>query len=152
MKYDIYLAGPCDTEHRSKMVSIAKYLRSKEKTVYCPWELHIENAWDMPQEEWAQKVFEADLAALNDCEMVIFISYGRISSAGGNWEQGYCYAKNIPVHVLQVTDDPTSLMTYWGSKNFINLNRQYSDMAHELTWIIDHGPTEFHGKCKTILT
>ena len=70
-KYDFYIAGPCDTEHRSAMVNIARFLRGKEKKVYCPWELHIENAWDMSQEEWARKVFEADIKAISDIQELI---------------------------------------------------------------------------------
>lgn len=147
-----YIAGPCDTENRSLMVGIARILRQKGKEVYCPWELHIENAWDMPQEEWAHKVFEADVAALNKCELVILISFGRMSSAGTSWEQGYCYAKNIPVHVIQMNNEPTSLMTYWGCNNFINLDGTYSSIPGELQWIIDHGPVPYHGKCRTVLT
>ena len=150
--YDYYIAGPCDTEHRNAMVNIAKFLRSREKKVYCPWELHIENAWDMSQEDWARKVFDEDIKALNDCEMVIMISYGRISSTGSAWEQGYCYAKDIPVHVIQVNMESTSLMVYCGCNNFVNLDNTYSTMMSELQWIIDHGPEPYHGKCRTVLT
>ena len=48
-----YLAGPCDTENRTSMVQIAKFLREKGAELYCPWELKIEDAWDYSQEEWA---------------------------------------------------------------------------------------------------
>ena len=148
----IYLAGPCDTDHRTIMVQIAKFFREKEQEVYCPWELKIENAWDISQEEWARKVFEADINELNKCDIVVMISYGRISSTGSAWEQGYCYAKDIPVHVIQMNTEPTSLMIYCGCNNFINLDNAYSGLSGELQWIVDHGPVAYHGKCRTVLT
>lgn len=148
----IYLAGPCDTEHRTIMVQIAKFLREKENEVYCPWELKIKDAWDITQEEWAKQVFEADVAAINDCDMMVIISLGRISSAGTNWEQGYAFAKGIHTHVIQINNESTSLMTYWGCDNFIGLDKEYSGLKGELQWICDHGKTQYHGKCKSILT
>ena len=51
----IYLAGSCGTDRRTQMQKIATALRRLDYEVYCPFELKIENAWDMPQEEWAQK-------------------------------------------------------------------------------------------------
>jgi len=148
----IYLAGPCDTENRTVMVQIAKYLRENGAEVYCPWELKIENAWGYSQEDWAKLVFEADVAAINNCEIVIMISIGRHSTAGTNWEQGYCYAKEIPVHVIQITDNPTSLMTYWGCTSFINADKHYGGIKGELRWILENAHETNHGKCKTILT
>lgn len=148
----IYLAGPCDTENRTMMVSIAKILRENGHVVYCPWELKIENAWDMPQEEWAKKVFDADVTAINVCEIMIVISIGRESTAGTNWEQGYAFAKGIPTHVIQITDKSTSLMTYWGSNSFINYNRQYNSLKNNLFWAIDHYNEISHEKCRTVLT
>ena len=148
----IYLAGPCDTENRSMMVSIAKYLREKNIEVYCPWELKIENAWDYSQEDWAKLVFDADIAAIDAADLVIMISLGRHSTAGTNWEQGYCYAKNIPVHVIQVTDAPTSLMTFWGCNSFIMHDKNYGPIKSELNWILEHQTEMNHTKCRTVLT
>lgn len=116
----IYLAGSCGIERRTEMQKIAKELR-KFHTVYCPFELKIENAWDMSQEEWAQKVFECDTMAIDSADCVVIISPGRVSTAGTNWEQGYAYAKGKPVFVFQYTKEPASLMTYCGCTNFVNV-------------------------------
>ena len=116
----IYLAGSCDTENRYNMVQIAKLFREYEQEVYCPWELKIENAWDMPQEIWARKVFEADIKAIQECEVFVMISSGRESTAGTNWENGYAYALNKYIIVIQITDKPTSLMTYASACEFYN--------------------------------
>ena len=148
----IYLAGPCDTDNRTMMVSIAKYFREHGQEVFCPFELKIENAWDYSQEDWARLVFEKDIKAMNDCDLVVAISPGRIGSGGTNWEIGYAYGRGIPVHVIQIENKPTSLMIYCGCTNFINHDPTYSPLANELQWICEHGATEYHGKCKTILT
>ena len=113
----IYLAGSCGIECRTEMQRIAKELR-KDYEVYCPFELKIENAWDISQEEWAQKVFDADVAAIDACDVVVLLSPGRVSTAGTNWEQGYAYAKGKPVYVIQYTNEPASLMTYCGCADF----------------------------------
>lgn len=39
---EIYLGGPCDSEHRTLMVHVAEILRDMGHDVYCPFELKIE--------------------------------------------------------------------------------------------------------------
>lgn len=117
----IYLAGPCDTENRYNMVQIAKVFREYgQYEVYCPWELKIENAWDMPQEDWARAVFEADIKAIQECDTFVMITPGRESTAGTNWENGYAYALNKHIVTIQITDKSTSLMTYASASEFFN--------------------------------
>ena len=155
----IYLAGPCDTENRYNMVQVSKAFREYGGyEVYCPWELKIKNAWDMPQEEWARKVFEADIKAIQECEVFVMISFGRESTAGTNWENGYAYALNKHIIVIQITDKPTSLMTYASSSIF--LNSSYTDALKTIKQIIDswkhhsgliNDYNEYH-RCKTVLT
>ena len=155
----IYLAGSCSKEERDRMEEIAAALRKKGYKVYCPFELKIPNAWDYSQEIWAQKVFNADVAAIDDCDIMIMISKGRMSSAGTNWEQGYAYAKNKPIFVFQYTNNTTSLMTYSGCTRFINLPIQINEKFDVPTCIAEY-PYEMwiHAKnrglnpCPTILT
>ena len=152
----IYLAGPCDSENRSMMVNAAKIIRNCDDNIelYCPFELKIENAWDYPQEKWAQIVFDKDVEAIDNCDIMILISLGRISSAGTNWEQGYAYAKGKKVIVFQITDTPTSLMTYCGCKYFLNTSKD--QLAQELYWviqgIIDNYIDYYTKECRTVLT
>ena len=154
----IYLAGSCDTDNRTFMVEAAKYIRwhRDEYTVYCPWELKIENAWDYPQEQWAKMVFDKDVEAIKECDIFIMISVGRKSTAGTNWEQGFAYALNKPVYVIQITEEPTSLMTFCGCKGFFNSNKRNIInvidailRAENQNFFIDW-QDKFH--CKTILT
>ena len=117
----IYLAGNCSSENRYNMVQIAKLFREYGGyEIYCPWELKIENAWDIPQEIWARKVFEADIKAIQECDIFFMLSFGRESTAGTNWENGYAYALNKRIVVIQITDKPTSLMTYASANEFYN--------------------------------
>ena len=148
----IYLAGPCDSDHRTLMVEAATYIRSKHYDVYCPWELKIENAWDYSQEDWAKLVFDADIRALDAAEAVIMISLGRNSTAGTNWENGYAFAKGIPVHVIQITEDTTSLMTYWGCSSFSNVLPHQDTLYSALRVVLDYLHEEFHDPCLTVLT
>ena len=158
----IYLAGPCDTENRYNMVQIAKLFREYGGyEVYCPWELKIENAWDISQEEWARKVFEVDIKAIQDCEVFVMISFGRESTAGTNWENGYAYALNKRIVVIQITDKPTSLMTYASANEFYNSS--FTDCLDTIKEILSDW--DYYGieraclerkkgyyKCETILT
>ena len=121
----IYLAGSCSKDDRENMTAIAEALRAESYTVYCPFELKIENAWDYSQEEWAKKVFDCDTMAIDNCDFMVMISRGRHSTAGTNWEQGYAYAKGKPVFVFQMTMWETSLMTYWGCTVFKNIPKDY---------------------------
>lgn len=144
--HKIYLAGSCSSERRTVMQSVAKQLRDNGYDVYCPFELNIPNAWDMPQEDWAQKVFDADVEALDACDLVLMISPGRISSAGTNWEQGYAFAKKKRIIVIQCKEASTSLMTYCGSNRFINCSE--ADLMNDVMSVINTK----QGGCKTILT
>lgn len=152
---DIYLAGSCASDHRTMMRKIAGLLRNEPSfEVYCPWELKIENAWQMSQENWSQQVFMQDCKAIEDCDIMIVISYGRESSAGVNWEQGYAYALGKKIFVLQVNNQPTSLMTYVGCFNFYNVSEDLQDLAGAIKFIIQNWNQShiYKGECKTVLT
>ena len=150
----IYLCGPCDTTNRTTMVKAANILREYDYDVYCPWVMKIPEAWDMPQEVWAQKVFDNDIIALQSCDCLVMISFGRESTAGSNWEQGYAYGIGKPVYVIQITESPTSLMTYCGCNFFIS---SYNwKLKEDLEWVAKHIREKnigyYQKECSTILT
>ena len=156
----VYLAGPCDSEHRTLMVRIANYLRNNSHVdyleLYCPWELKIEDAWSYSQEDWANLVFNEDVEAIHHCDYFIMVSCGRNSTAGTNWEQGFAYGLGKPIIVIQITDDSTSLMTYCGCDIFINTDVNSPKFKDDMNYVIDmiHISTEEWGKnkCETTLT
>lgn len=157
MSKKIYLAGPCDNENRTLMVRIGKYLRRQGFEVYCPFELQIENAWDLTQEDWAEKVFYADKTAIEKCDFFFMISKGRISSAGTNWEQGYAKGIDKKVFVFQITREPTSLMTFCGCNYFYNTDEEnIINTLHKVIIYLDEDKGEhflFKNKiCETVLT
>lgn len=153
----IYLAGDCSSENRTLMVRIGKYLRRQGFEVYCPFELQIENAWDLTQEDWAEKVFYADKTAIEKCDFFFMISKGRISSAGTNWEQGYAKGIGKKVFVFQITREPTSLMTFCGCNYFYNTDEEnIINTLHKVIIYLDEDKWEyflFKNKiCETVLT
>ena len=86
---------------------------------YLPQQLKISDAWDMSLEEWCQKVYEADLNALNGADTIIFISFGKENNAGAVWEVGYTVGHNMncveekdvkKIICIKMTDEPESLM------------------------------------------
>lgn len=77
---------------------------------YLPHTLKIENAWDISLEEWSRKVFEHDVEALDEADLIIFISFGKENNAGAAWEVGYAAAKEKEIIVVKMTDEPESLM------------------------------------------
>lgn len=149
----VYLAGSCSSDQRTMMQRIAAKLRSESYIVYCPFELKIPDAWSMSQEAWSKKVFDKDLEALNECDVFLMITSGRNSTAGTNWEQGYAYAKDKKIVVMQYTDDNTSLMTFCGSNVFFSTNLYdiETDIIHALleAEILSDCKSR---KCKTVLT
>ena len=152
----IYLAGPCDSENRTTMMTIAERLRHEYQfEIYCPWELKIEDAWSISQENWSAEVFWKDVEAIDACDVFLMISMGRKSTAGTNWEQGYAFAKKKVIYVIQITDKPTSLMTFCGCTHFWNTSKKslYKLMDEVINTIND--PTLLlyqHKHCETILT
>ena len=149
----VYLAGPCDSENRTLMTKVARVLRARgDMEVYCPFELKIPNAWDISQEEWAEKVFKEDIRNLNSADVFIMIFTGRESTAGTNWEQGYAFALDKWIYVFQITDKPTSLMTYCGADHFYNIKNEF-DLYDCLRNFSFNGAVNFKKSlCSTILT
>ena len=155
----IYLAGSCGSERRSYMVSVGEELRALGFEVYCPFELKIDNAWDMSQEDWAQKVFDNDILAINSRDVIVIVTPGRQSTAGTNWEQGYAYALGKKIFVFQYTEEATSLMTYCGGTNFISINKEFvlnpADFSKYIANSVYehiHNNIDKKHKCYTVLT
>ena len=155
----IYLAGDCSTENRTTIVHIAEQLRRYHNLeVYCPWEFKVDNAWKITQEEWSRRVFEADVAAIRDCDFIVAISVGRISSAGVNWELGFAKGIGKKTIVIQITDAPTSLMVFCGATYFYNASK---DTLYQTVGKIAENLSKYNGYiwytgnshyCETVLT
>ena len=106
----IYLATPFLQEHRGDMHNAKSILRNAGHEVYVPVENFIPNAWDYPNTEWGLMVFNSDVQAINKCDVLVLLSYGRMGTAGCNWEAGYAFGIGKKIIVVEMTDEVMSLM------------------------------------------
>lgn len=103
-------------ERKANMKVFADILKEKGFEVYNPSTLKIPNAWDYSYWDWGNLVYEADRKEIDNCDLMVFISYGKENNAGSVFEVGYAVAKNIPVVMVSMNaDSPESLMPLHGS-------------------------------------
>ena len=110
----IYLAtpvgDPTDIGIRTNAKRAYEILTKKGYDVYAPWMMKIPYAWDHPNKDWGLMVFTVDLQHLEECDIVVVLSYGRYSTTGTAWEQGYAYARNKKILVVEMNDSIQSIM------------------------------------------
>lgn len=115
----IYLASPLFTDYeRQKVKEWAARLRACGREVYVPMEHSIENAWELPNYEWAKKVFDEDIKAIQEADEVYCIYYGLYSDSGTAWECGYAYALGKAVRLIDESNEEVSLMVVNGARNW----------------------------------
>ena len=95
-----------------EVVSLIKDIVKDEYDFYIPHQLKIPNAWDISLEEWSLAVYNHDVSALDNADIVIFISYGKENNAGAVWEAGYAKALNKKIVMIKMTDEVESLMLF----------------------------------------
>lgn len=89
----IYLASPFFNINEILMYESAiEGLRARGYDVYVPREHTIKGAWEMPNKTWAGYVFDEDIRAINESEVVIVMNFGMYSDSGTAWEAGYAMA------------------------------------------------------------
>ena len=99
----IYLASPFfSNDNRQNAMDATEIIRSRGYSVYLPLEHKILNAWDYPNYQWGKMVFQNDVDAINNSDIVVVLSYGRESTAGTNWEAGYAYGIGKDVIVVEM--------------------------------------------------
>lgn len=117
-------ADRAKTEERKRQIEeIINKIREKlPAEYYLPHQLTIPNAWDMPLEQWCQKVYAEDVKALINANVVLFLSFGKENNAGAVWEVGYAaarkyfsrypgaYTSRPDVICIKMTNEPESLM------------------------------------------
>ena len=98
-KVKAYLAAPFFKEDELEVYhKVISFLRDVEHyDLYVPMEHTIPNAWDMSNAEWAKAVFDEDVKAIDEAEIVFVINFGMYSDSGTAWEAGYAYAKGKTV-------------------------------------------------------
>lgn len=139
----IYVATSLNPEFRENANNVVKLLRSKQFDVYYPLEHEIPNAWDYPNDEWGLMVFTADINAIQSADFVVMLSYGRISTAGANWECGFAYGIGKKVIVVEMNQAIQSLMVangryatvqgYNGLKEYLEKTNNLQNLYPERT-------------------
>ena len=112
-KVKAYLAASFFKEDELEVYhKVISFLREVEKyDLYVPMEHTITNAWDMSNAEWAKAVFDEDVKAIDEAEIVFVINFGMYSDSGTAWEAGYAYAKGkIVINLVKDTSSTYSLM------------------------------------------
>lgn len=96
----IYVAGPFFNE--KERISLS-YMISRIKSIYpkanlfIPMEHEIPGGVEMPNSVWAKKVFDMDVRAIEESDMVIAMYTGHYSDTGTVWEMGFAHALGKPV-------------------------------------------------------
>ena len=78
--------------------------------IYSPKDIKIENAWGLPNQVWAKKIYDEDVKVLSECDTVICIynGFNFTGGTGATWEPE-C-SKFLAWNRLQVlTLNPSSL-------------------------------------------
>ncbi len=99
-----YIAAPIGepASLKRQISEKVKEILIKQGEVYAPWEYKIPNAWDYSNTEWGLMVFTNDVYAIDHCDWVVVLSYGRKeTTAGTAWEAGYAFAKGKKVLVVE---------------------------------------------------
>lgn len=112
-KVKAYLAAPFFKEDELEVYhKVISFLREVEKyDLYVPMEHTIPNAWDMSNAEWAKAVFDEDVKAIDEAEIVFVINFGMYSDSGTAWEAGYAFAKGkFVINIVKDTSATYSLM------------------------------------------
>lgn len=109
----IYLAGALFDKHEIRRLhEVSKHLRDIGYEVYSPVEHKVDGADNMSNSYWARAVYEEDIKAIKECDIVVAIYDGLISDSGTAWEIGFAYGigKNVVVAVDDNIAEVISLM------------------------------------------
>lgn len=119
----IYLASPFFSKEELTIYKEAiKTLRQMGYEVYVPQEHEIVEGWDMPNDEWAYKVFAEDVKAIDEADVVMVLNHGMYSDSGTAWEAGYAYAKDkCVINVIWGDNTTYSLMMMNGADGAVRL-------------------------------
>ena len=94
------------------VVNKIKKLSKVEYNWFLPQNIEVPDAWKLSLEEWSREVYKKDLDALEEADIVLFISYGKENNSGSAWETGYAFAKNKPIIMIKMNDEVESLMLF----------------------------------------
>lgn len=135
----IYVAGPFfNNQERISLRNMIDYIRGNfpEGTeLFIPMEHEIPGGMEMPNPVWAKKVFDMDVQAIKDSDMVIAMYTGHYSDTGTVWEMGFAKALGKPVigyipKWAQTGD--VSLMVMNGFDGYMDVSGKITTFSEEI--------------------
>lgn len=120
----VYLAGPFFNETELKQNEDAEdILVSKQLEVFVPRKHIIPDGEIIEHWLWAKYVYQMDVDAIIRSDVMVLLYDGLYSDSGTAFECGYAKALNIPIIVVYLTEDISSLMiTNAAFSNLIGLD------------------------------
>lgn len=104
---NIYIAGPFSTEkERESLKHMIKLVQKRypDVNLYIPMEYKVpgdfqklDGTWNLPNTEWAKRVYENDIKELNRADLVFAMYVGHYHSSGTVWEIGYACGRETSV-------------------------------------------------------
>ena len=144
-KIKVYLAGPLFSEAVRNFNHNLKKLLVPYFNIYLPQEdggliVNMINA-GMPPELASQKVFDIDIRAMNECDLLVIILDGRSVDEGAAFELGYAHAKGKACYGLKT--DFRQLSSF-GNNPMIDgpLERIFESIDELLDWAKSYSEQE----------
>ena len=137
IKYKIYLAGPLFSLAERTFNHNLKKLLTPYFDVYLPQEdggllVNMVKA-GLPKKLASKKVFDIDIRAMHECDLLLIILDGRSIDEGAAFELGYAYAKGQRCYGLKT--DPRQLLAI-GNNPMIDgpLETVFENIEEVLEW------------------
>ena len=135
----IYVAGPFfNNQERISLRDMIDYIgyNFPEGTeLFIPMEHEIPGGMEMPNPVWAKKVFDMDVQAIKDSDMVIAMYTGHYSDTGTVWEMGFAKALGKPVIgyiPLWAQTEDVSLMVMNGFDGYMDVSGKITTFSEEI--------------------
>lgn len=121
----IYLAAPIvgiSDDIKQEVTYIKNILLQSGFSVYDPRDHGVINAWGMSLNEWARCIFNLDVVAIDNCDWIVVLDYGRQGTAGTAWECGYAFGKGKKILIIEMfSENEYSVMMRGCSSNYCKL-------------------------------
>lgn len=103
--------------------------------LFIPMEHEIPGGYDLPNNVWAKKVFDMDVQAIKDADVVVAMYTGHYSDTGTVWEMGFAKALGKPVigfipSWAQTKD--VSLMVMNGFDGYMDVSGRITTFSDEI--------------------
>lgn len=135
----IYVAGPFfNNQERISLRDMIDYIvyNFPEGTeLFIPMEHEIPGGMEMPNPVWAKKVFDMDVQAIKDSDMVVAMYTGHYSDTGTVWEMGFAKALGKPVIgyiPLWAQTEDVSLMVMNGFDGYMDVDGKITTFSEEI--------------------